>query len=52
MDDAAARSHPLDIASLEHAPVARGIRMFHASVEHDGDGLEATVRMLRKTGDP
>src|SRR5258708_841480 len=52
MDDAPALRHPLDVTGLDHALVAHRIRVPDAAVEHDRDGFEAAVRMLREAGNP
>jgi hypothetical protein len=52
MDDAASGRHPLHVPRLDHAFVADRIAVLHASLEHDGDGLEAAMRMVREAGDP
>ena len=52
MDDATACGHPLHIAGLDDAAVTDRVVVLYAAVEHDGDGLEAAMRMIGKSGDP
>ena len=49
MQNAAARGHPLHAARAEQTGVALVVVMAHAPGQHIGDGLEAAVRMFRKT---
>src|SRR5208282_4532179 len=50
MDDATRRRHPLHITGAEVAAVSEVILMAHVTVEHVGDGFEATMRMRWKAG--
>ena len=46
MQDAGGSGHPLHIARADLATGAGGIAVCHFAVVDDGDGLEATVRVL------
>jgi hypothetical protein len=51
MDDAAPGGHPLHRARLQVAAVAQMVLVQHVAVEHVGDRLEATVRVVREAGE-
>jgi len=46
VNDAPSGRHPLAIARLDDASIAHRVGMLDLPVEGNGDGLEATVRML------
>ncbi len=46
VDDAAAGRHPLHAARLEQVAVADAVAVLHEAPEHDGDRLEAAVRVV------
>jgi hypothetical protein len=45
MDDAASRSHPLDVSGCDHAFVSHTVAVFHISTEDISDGLDSPIRM-------
>src|SRR6185436_8934926 len=49
--DAGARGEPLHVAHAETRRRPKRVRVVDVSRADNGDGLEAAVRMLRKTGD-
>src|ERR1700686_376989 len=49
MNDAAARRHPLNVARSDGAVVAHAVAMLDGSGEDVGDGLDAAMRMPRKS---
>ena len=51
VDDPFARGHPLDVALAVPSGVAHRVRVVHQSLHRGGDGLEPSVRMLRKPRD-
>ena len=51
MHDAAARGHPLHVAGAERAAIAEAVAVLDRAGEHIGDGLDAAMRMPRKTGE-
>ena len=51
MDDAAAGSHPLDVAGGDGAVVAHAVAVLDGPGENVGDGLDAAVRMPGKPGE-
>ncbi len=51
MHDAAPSRHPLHATGHQQALAAVVVAMAHTAFQHVGDGLEAAVRMHRKTGD-
>lgn len=48
MHDAASRGEPLRVAGPEPRRRAKGVGVIDDAASHIGDGLEPTVRMLRK----
>ena len=48
--DAGAGRHPLDIAGAEHALIAEAVAVIDFAGENISDGLDAAMRMPRKTG--
>jgi hypothetical protein len=51
MHDAAARSHPLQIARAQKALIAKAIAMFHRACQHIGDGFNAAMWVPWKATD-
>jgi hypothetical protein len=51
MHDAAARGHPLNVAGAERATIAEAVAVLDAAGENVSNGLDAAVRMPRKTGE-
>src|SRR5215470_9312409 len=49
MQNAAARGHPLHVTGSHLAAVAQAVAMFNGAGKHIGNGLDATVRMPRKS---
>src|SRR5579863_2910257 len=49
MNDAAAGGHPLHVAGADHAAVADAVAVGYRPRQHIGDGLNATMRMPRKS---
>src|SRR5262245_4726892 len=50
MEDPAAGRHPLDVAGTERAAIAEAVAVLHRARQDIGDGLDAAVRMPRKSG--
>src|ERR1700722_1377709 len=50
MQDAATGGHPLHVAGAEIAAIAEAVAMLDVAGQHVGDGLDAAMRMPRKTG--
>ena len=50
MDDAAARSHPLNVAGGNGATVAHAVTVLNRARENVGDRLDAAMRMPGETG--
>ena len=50
VDYAAGRLHPLCAAGTQVALVAHAVLVQHMSIQHVGQGDEATMRMIRETG--
>ena len=51
VQDATTGGHPLHVTGSHLALVAQAIAVFHGASEDVGDGLNATVRMPRKSGE-
>ena len=51
VDDAAPGGHPLHAAGLQQAGVAHAVVVAHATRLHDGDRLEAAVRVVGEAAD-
>src|SRR6185295_7075815 len=49
MNDPAADGHPLHITGTDDAVVAHAVAMLHGSRQHIGDGLDAPMRVPRKS---
>jgi hypothetical protein len=49
MDDTIAGSHPLHVAGCDGATVAGTVLVLELAVQHVGDRLETTVRMVWRT---
>src|SRR5689334_726732 len=49
MNDSAAGGHPLHIAGTDDSIVAHAVAMLHGSRQHIGDGLDAAMRVPRKS---
>jgi len=52
MQDAGAGRHPLNVSLADDAAIAGGIAMCELAVQHDGDCLEAAMRMLSHATGP
>jgi hypothetical protein len=50
VQNAAAGGHPLALAAVDHAAVAKAVLMFDAAGDQVGDGFDAPVRMGWKPG--
>jgi hypothetical protein len=50
MHDATARGHPLNVAGAECAAIAKAVAVLNAAGKNVSDGLDAAVRVPRKTG--
>ena len=46
MDDASACGHPLNVAGIELAAIARGVFVLELAVEQVRDGLESAMRVI------
>jgi hypothetical protein len=50
MDDPGAGTHPLDVTTVDHTPIAIRVSMHQRSGEHPGDDLDASMRMIGIAG--